>query len=53
MTAGLIRGQTSAHRGLRTFAQDRLRSRREVSAMTFSPALANPNGEAAVYLRWH
>ncbi|NWD70151.1 hypothetical protein HX870_21350 [Pseudomonas gingeri] len=27
--AGLIRGQTSAHRGLRTFAQDRSRSRRE------------------------
>ncbi|KMM87240.1 pyrroloquinoline quinone biosynthesis protein PqqF [Pseudomonas lundensis] len=53
VTAGLIRGQTSAHRGLRTFAQDRLRSRREVSAMTFSPALAPPNGEAAVYLRWH
>ncbi|WP_248768629.1 hypothetical protein [Pseudomonas sp. MWU12-2345] len=27
--AGLIRGQTSAHRGLRTFAQDRSRNRRE------------------------
>jgi len=26
---GLIRGQTSAHRGLRTFAQDRSRNRRE------------------------
>lgn len=25
----LIRGQTSKHRGLRTFAQDRLRSRRD------------------------
>lgn len=28
----LIRGQTSAHRGLRTFAQDRLRTRRDESA---------------------
>lgn len=53
VTAGLIRGQTSAHRGLRTFAQDRLRSRREVSAMTFSTALATHSGEAALYLRWH
>lgn len=50
--AGLIRGQTSAHRGLRTFAQDRTRSRRERSPMQFSPALADDSGEAAVCLRW-
>ncbi|WP_016704069.1 pyrroloquinoline quinone biosynthesis protein PqqF [Pseudomonas chlororaphis] len=50
--AGLIRGQTSAHRGLRTFAQDRLRQRRESSAMTFSQAIADDTGEAALYLRW-
>lgn len=50
--AGLIRGQTSAHRGLRTFAQDRLRQRRESSAMTFSQAIADDSGEAALYLRW-
>ncbi|QQZ41628.1 pyrroloquinoline quinone biosynthesis protein PqqF [Pseudomonas sp. SK3(2021)] len=50
--AGLIRGQTSAHRGLRTFAQDRLRQRRESSAMTFSQAIADDAGEAALYLRW-
>ncbi|MBP5073573.1 pyrroloquinoline quinone biosynthesis protein PqqF [Pseudomonas chlororaphis] len=50
--AGLIRGQTSAHRGLRTFAQDRLRQRRESSAMTFSQTLADDSGEAALYLRW-
>lgn len=50
--AGLIRGQTSAHRGLRTFAQDRLRQRRESSGMSFSPALADDAGEAALYLRW-
>ncbi|OLF51579.1 pyrroloquinoline quinone biosynthesis protein PqqF [Pseudomonas chlororaphis] len=50
--AGLIRGQTSAHRGLRTFAQDRLRQRRESSGMTFSPAIAEDAGEAALYLRW-
>ncbi len=50
--AGLIRGQTSAHRGLRTFAQDRTRSRRERSPMQFSPALANDSGEAAICLRW-
>ena len=30
VTANLIRGQTSAHRGLRTFAQDRLRDRRNL-----------------------
>src|SRR5690606_3867557 len=36
--AGLIRGQNSAHRGLRTFAQDRSRGRREYSAMQFSQA---------------
>ncbi|WP_347902354.1 pyrroloquinoline quinone biosynthesis protein PqqF [Pseudomonas purpurea] len=51
--AGLIRGQTSAHRGLRTFAQDRTRGRRERSSMQFSPALAQANGEAALCLRWH
>ncbi|MDO7896486.1 pyrroloquinoline quinone biosynthesis protein PqqF [Pseudomonas citrulli] len=50
--AGLIRGQTSAHRGLRTFAQDRSRGRRERSPMQFSPALADPSREGAVYLRW-
>ena len=51
--AGLIRGQTSAHRGLRTFAQDRLRSRRDgSSAMSFSPELPALDGEATVYLRW-
>ncbi|MES2871627.1 MAG: pyrroloquinoline quinone biosynthesis protein PqqF [Pseudomonadota bacterium] len=52
VSAGLIRGQTSAHRGLRTFAQDRLRSRRDVSAMRFSTAMPSLNGEAAIYLRW-
>ena len=50
--AGLIRGQTSAHRGLRTFAQDRLRSRRDHSAMSFSSELPATGHEAAVYLRW-
>lgn len=50
--AGLIRGQTSAHRGLRTFAQDRSRGRRERSPMQFSQALADNTGEGAVYLRW-
>ncbi len=50
--AGLIRGQTSAHRGLRTFAQDRSRGRREASALTFSPALAHDTDEAALYLHW-
>ena len=50
--AGLIRGQTSAHRGLRTFAQDRSRGRREVSALTFSQALADNTDEAALYLHW-
>ena len=52
VSAGLIRGQTSAHRGLRTFAQDRLRSRRDLSAMSFSTAVPAHNGEAAIYLRW-
>ena len=51
-SAGLIRGQTSAHRGLRTFAQDRLRSRRDVSAMSFSTAIPSHSGEATIYLRW-
>ena len=50
--AGLIRGQTSAHRGLRTFSQDRTRGRRERSPMQFSPALADDSGEAAICLRW-
>jgi coenzyme PQQ biosynthesis probable peptidase PqqF len=50
--AGLIRGQTSAHRGLRTFAQDRSRGRRERSPMQFSQALADNPREGAVYLRW-
>lgn len=50
--AGLIRGQTSAHRGLRTFAQDRSRGRREVSALTFSQALAGDGDEGALYLQW-
>ncbi|RKS19821.1 pyrroloquinoline quinone synthesis related protease (pqqF) [Pseudomonas sp. WPR_5_2] len=50
--AGLIRGQTSAHRGLRTFAQDRSRSRRERSPMQFSQALPDTSAEGALYLRW-
>lgn len=50
--AGLIRGQTSAHRGLRTFAQDRTRGRRERSPMQFNQGLADDNGEAAICLRW-
>ena len=50
--AGLVRGQTSAHRGLRTFAQDRSRGRRELSALTFSQALADDTGEGALYLHW-
>lgn len=50
--AGLIRGQTSAHRGLRTFAQDRSRSRKENSALNFTQALpADPAGSALI-LRW-
>ncbi|PRA26084.1 pyrroloquinoline quinone biosynthesis protein PqqF [Pseudomonas poae] len=50
--AGLIRGQTSAHRGLRTFAQDRSRGRKDVAALTFSHALANDGDESALYLQW-
>ncbi|MHC8368913.1 pyrroloquinoline quinone biosynthesis protein PqqF [Pseudomonas sp. ZT5P21] len=50
--AGLIRGQTSKHRGLRTFAQDRSRSRREHSPMQFSQALPDNTAEGAIYLRW-
>jgi coenzyme PQQ biosynthesis probable peptidase PqqF len=50
--AGLIRGQTSAHRGLRTFAQDRSRSRRERSSMQFSQALPDNTDHGAIYLRW-
>ena len=50
--AGLIRGQTSAHRGLRTFAQDRSRGRRERSPMQFSQALPDNGDEGVVYVRW-
>ncbi|QXQ18352.1 pyrroloquinoline quinone biosynthesis protein PqqF [Pseudomonas tolaasii] len=50
--AGLIRGQTSAHRGLRTFAQDRSRGRRETAALTFSQALPQDSDEGALYLHW-
>ncbi|NVZ51414.1 pyrroloquinoline quinone biosynthesis protein PqqF [Pseudomonas sp. B6002] len=50
--AGLIRGQTSAHRGLRTFAQDRSRGRREVSALAFNQALADDGDESALYVQW-
>jgi len=50
--AGLIRGQTSKHRGLRTFAQDRSRTRREHSPMQFSQALPDHTDAGAVYLRW-
>lgn len=50
--AGLIRGQTSAHRGLRTFAQDRSRGRRDVAALTFSQALADDSDEGALYVQW-
>ncbi|CAI8963741.1 pyrroloquinoline quinone biosynthesis protein PqqF [Pseudomonas zeae] len=50
--AGLIRGQTSAHRGLRTFAQDRSRGRRERSPMQFSQVLPDSGDEGAIYLRW-
>jgi len=50
--AGLIRGQTSAHRGLRTFAQDRSRGRRELPALTFSQALSDSADEGALYLHW-
>jgi coenzyme PQQ biosynthesis probable peptidase PqqF len=51
-SAGLIRGQTSKHRGLRTFAQDRLRSRREQSPMQFSQALPDNTDEGTIHLRW-
>ncbi len=50
--AGLIRGQTSAHRGLRTFAQDRSRGRRDAAALAFSQAMAGDSDEAALYLQW-
>ena len=50
--AGLIRGQTSAHRGLRTFAQDRSRGRKDASALTFSHAMATDSDEGALYLQW-
>lgn len=51
-SAGLIRGQTSKHRGLRTFAQDRTRNRREHSPMHFSQAVPDNTAQGAVYLRW-
>lgn len=51
-SAGLIRGQTSAHRGLRTFAQDRSRGRREASPLLFSQEVAADTGSAVIYLRW-
>ncbi|NWA01987.1 pyrroloquinoline quinone biosynthesis protein PqqF [Pseudomonas gingeri] len=47
---GLIRGQTSAHRGLRTFAQDRLRGR-QTAAITYRQ-VADDSTEAVIYLRW-
>ncbi|SDV11086.1 pyrroloquinoline quinone biosynthesis protein PqqF [Pseudomonas corrugata] len=50
--AGLIRGQTSAHRGLRTFAQDRSRGRRDRSPMQFRQGLTDHPREGVVYLRW-
>lgn len=50
--AGLIRGQTSAHRGLRTFAQDRTRGRREPSSLSISQALPSDGRDGALYLRW-
>ncbi|MFO2462205.1 pyrroloquinoline quinone biosynthesis protein PqqF [Pseudomonas sp. 15FMM2] len=50
--AGLIRGQTSAHRGLRTFAQDRSRGRRDLSSLTFSHVLPDDSEEGALYLHW-
>ncbi|MEN4946803.1 pyrroloquinoline quinone biosynthesis protein PqqF [Pseudomonas proteolytica] len=49
---GLIRGQTSAHRGLRTFAQDRSRGRRELPGLSFSQALPADYDEGALYLCW-
>lgn len=51
-STGLIRGQTSKHRGLRTFAQDRSRSRRESSPMQFSQTLPDNTAEGSMYLRW-
>lgn len=50
--AGLIRGQSSKHRGLRTFAQDRSRGRREHSALSYSQALPADSGEGQLLLRW-
>lgn len=50
--AGLIRGQTSAHRGLRSFAQDRSRGRKENSALNFSQALPVDGSAGALILRW-
>ncbi len=47
---GLIRGQTSAHRGLRTFAQDRPRGR-HTSAILYRQ-ISDDSAQAVVYLRW-
>lgn len=49
---GLIRGQSSRHRGLRTFAQDRSRGRRDHAGLTFSQALPAQTGEGVLLLRW-
>jgi secreted Zn-dependent insulinase-like peptidase len=37
---------------LRTFAQDRSRGRKDLSALTFSQALPGDTDEGAIYLRW-
>ncbi|MBC2654482.1 pyrroloquinoline quinone biosynthesis protein PqqF [Pseudomonas sp. MSSRFD41] len=50
--AGLIRGQSSKHRGLRTFAQDRSRGRRDNPALSFSQALPTDTDTAQLLLRW-
>ncbi|NVZ62294.1 pyrroloquinoline quinone biosynthesis protein PqqF [Pseudomonas gingeri] len=47
---GLIRGQSSAHRGLRTFAQDRLRGR-QTAVITYHQT-TDESAEAVMYLRW-
>lgn len=49
---GLIRGQTSAHRGLRTFAQDRSRGRRELAALRFTQPAPDDSTEGVLYLQW-
>lgn len=50
--AGLIRGQSSKHRGLRTFAQDRSRGRRDNPALSFSQALPTDTEAGQLLLRW-